>query len=88
VVRPYARAVAGLPLKMSYDVEQRTFELVFRHDPAVQAPTEIYVPSLHYPRGYRVEVSDGEFQAGEAERMLLYRHDTGRPEHWLHLAPL
>ncbi len=87
VVRPYARAVAGLPLKMSYDVRRRAFELLFRHDPAVQAPTEIYVPSLHYPRGYHVEVSDGEFQAREEEQMLLYRHGAGRPEHWLRLRP-
>jgi len=53
----------------------------------MQAPTEIYVPSLHYHRGYRVEVSDGECQAGGEEQVLLYRHSTGRPEHWLRLAP-
>ena len=87
VVRPYARAVAGLPLKMSYDVRRRAFELVFRHDPAVEAPTEIYLPVLHYPHGYRVEVSDGEYEASEDEHLLLYRHDPGRPEHWLRLRP-
>jgi hypothetical protein len=87
VVRPYARAVAGLPLKMSYDIRRRAFELIFRHDPAVQAPTEIYVPSLHYPRGYRAEVSDGEFEVRDVEQVLLYRHGTARLEHWLRLRP-
>ena len=87
VVRPYARAVAGLPLRMQYDARRRAFELAFRHDPAVQATTEIYVASLHYPHGYRVEVSDGEFRACGAEQVLLYQLGAGRPEHWLRLRP-
>jgi hypothetical protein len=86
-VRPYARAVPGLPLEMRYDMGRRTFELVYRHDPAVQAPTEIYVPRLHYPHGYHVQVSDGEWEALDAEQLLLYRHSTGRPEHRLRLWP-
>ncbi|HEX2980224.1 MAG TPA: cellulase family glycosylhydrolase, partial [Anaerolineaceae bacterium] len=58
-IRPYPKAVAGEPLHLSFDLRRRTFEFSFRHDPEVQAPTEIFVPNFQYPQGYLVEVSDG-----------------------------
>jgi hypothetical protein len=44
-VRPYAMAVAGEPVRMSFD-RHRIFRLTFRGDPGVQAPTEIFVPEV------------------------------------------
>jgi hypothetical protein len=81
VVRPYARAVAGEPLEMAFDPKQRSFEFAFRHDPALRAPTEVFVPSLHYPDGYEVEVSDGEYQVDRAAQTLTYRHSMDREVH-------
>jgi hypothetical protein len=80
-VRPYARAVAGEPLEMVFDVKRRTFAFAFRHDAAVEAPTELYVPSLHYPDGYQVEVSDGEVTVDPAAQTLVYRHSLARDLH-------
>ena len=54
VVRPYASKTAGEPLKMSFDIRRRRFDFEFRHDPAVDAPTEIFVPNFQYPHGIRV----------------------------------
>ncbi len=80
-VRPYPRAVAGEPLRLAFDMRRRAFEFAFRHDPQVAAPTEIFVPALQYPGGYRVAVSDGTFEQDPARQMLIYRHDPARPEH-------
>jgi len=85
VVRPYARKVAGEPLEMSFDYRRRIFQFAFRHDPAVQAPTEIFVPRLHYPDGGQVWVSDGEYERDEAAQLLLYRHSLDREVHRLSL---
>jgi|GEM_PF-4953567 len=85
VVRPYARKVAGEPLEMSFDYRRRIFQFAFRHDPAVQAPTEIFVPRLHYPDGGQVWVSDGEYERDEAAQRLLYRHSLDREVHRLSL---
>jgi hypothetical protein len=41
--RTYARAVAGTPTKMHFDATTARFELCYAVDPAVTAPTEIYV---------------------------------------------
>jgi hypothetical protein len=87
VVRPYARAVAGEPLRMHFDRRRRVFELAFRHDPRVSAPTEIFVPAYQYPHGYRVTVSDGFFEAIPAQQTLAYRHGAERETHTLRIRP-
>ena len=81
VVRPYARAIAGEPIRMSFDWKSRRFEFEFRHDPSVIAPTEIFVPDFQYPHGYRVEVSDGTYEADPSEQVLIYRHTLQRESH-------
>ena len=81
VVRPYASKVAGEPLKMSFDVRRKRFDFEFRHDPAVNAPSEIFVPSFQYPRGIHVTLSDGSFEYDKEEQVLIYKHT---PQLWVH----
>lgn len=53
VVRPYPRAIAGMPREFSFDPDARVFDLVFDPSPSATAPTEIYVPATrHYPEGW------------------------------------
>jgi hypothetical protein len=86
-VRPYARRVAGQPLEMDFDLKRRIFTFSFEHDPAVRAPTEIYVPNVHYSGGCRVEVSDGEYQVDRETQSLLYYHSADRQIHRVQLRP-
>jgi endoglycosylceramidase len=54
----YASAVAGTPLTMSFDPRTASFELRYRSNPTISAPTVIVVPvSTHYPHGYCVRAS-------------------------------
>lgn len=87
VVRPYPRAVAGEPLRMAFNLRRRFFQFEFRHDPGVTAPTEIFVPALQYPGGYRVEVSDGKFEQDRERQRLIYRHDVERHQHTITISP-
>ncbi len=87
VVRPYARATAGEPLRMRFDYRNRVFDFEFRHDPAVQAPTEIFVPNYQYPRGCRVQLSDGTYDFDAGQQKLTYWHGEGRAVHQLVLSP-
>lgn len=81
IVRPYARAVAGEPLHVAFDYKRGTFDFEFRHDPAVNMPTEVFVPNYQYPCGYVVEVSDGTYQVDEAAQTLVYWHSAEREVH-------
>ncbi len=87
VVRPYPRATAGEPLRVAFDIRRRIFEFEFRHDPDINAATEIFVPVLQYLDGYQVEVSDGAAEKEPARQVLIYRHDPERREHWLRISP-
>jgi hypothetical protein len=87
VVRPYARATAGEPLSMAFDPRRRRFTFAFRHDPAVAAPTELFVPEYQYPRGCVVEVSDGTYEIDRERQTLTYRHSASRTEHTIVVRP-
>ncbi len=83
VVRPYARAVAGDLLRMSYDLRRKVFALEFRHDPAVDAPTEVFLPRRSFSPACRIEVSDGTYEIDDAAQILRYRHSSSQPVHTL-----
>ncbi|HEX2623541.1 MAG TPA: hypothetical protein VHL11_25445, partial [Phototrophicaceae bacterium] len=88
IVRPYARATAGEPLRMGYDHETRVFEFEFGHDAAVtaEAETEIFVPDYVYPDGYQVELSDGTYE--KQPLSLLVKHNASRERHTVRITPL
>lgn len=84
VIRPYPMAIAGELLRYSFERSSRTFEMVFRHS-GTTAPTQIFVPELHYPHGPHVSVSDGRYELDAAAQRLDWFHDASRAEHTLRL---
>jgi endoglycosylceramidase len=70
--QPYAQAIAGTPITMSYDSSTGIFELVY-NPVSSPAPTVIIVPSArHYPNGYCTKVVAGAVvSAPGATRMLV-----------------
>jgi len=66
--RPYARAIAGLPKLMYFDTVSGTFTLQYVQDRNITAPTEVYIPLVHYPDGFKVQLTEH----------FLWRHDDKR----------
>ncbi len=87
VVRPYPLATAGEPLKIRFDIKKKEFEFRFRHDPAVKAPTVMFVPLYQYPEGCRIEVTKGEYDLNMIKQTLTYLPDTAYCEHVIRLIP-
>jgi len=79
-VRPYARATAGELLEMRFDRRRGVFLLRYVPDRDVQAPTEIYVPKLQFPRGFRVEAPGARIEVREEEELVLARPEAGAQE--------
>lgn len=87
VVRPHPRAVAGEPQRVHFDWRTRVFEFVFQHLEHIHAPTEIFVPTLQYPHGVHVHVSDGSYEFDAAQQCLIYQHDPLAQQHHVRIAP-
>lgn len=85
VVRPYAQKVAGEPLNMRFEPELGIFTFSFRHDSAITEPTEIFVPNSQFPAGYRVEVTDGDFDINRDEQTVIYRHTNKNIPHMVRI---
>lgn len=85
VVRPYPRATAGTPSKIKYDWLTRHFEFEFRHDSAITAPTEIFVPAYPYKDGCLIQVSDGSYEMRGS--ILFYHYDPAHETHRITLEP-
>lgn len=69
--RPYPRATAGVPVpgSLSFDAASRTFSYAYTPRCA-GGPTEIYVPALHYPDGYTLEVAGARAVSPPGARLL------------------
>ena len=87
VVRPYPRATAGEPLKLSFDYRRRIFQYEFRHCSDIHTPTEFFIPDFQYPDGYNVWVTDGEIEVHKAQQLLVYTHDEKRATHRIRITP-
>jgi endoglycosylceramidase len=58
IVRAYPQRIAGIPKSYSFDPATLVFRLEFESDPAITAPTEIYIPAKRfYPRGFDLTVN-------------------------------
>eukprot|EP00756_Hemistasia_phaeocysticola_P060270 Hpha_TRINITY_DN3888_c0_g1::TRINITY_DN3888_c0_g1_i1::g.44685::m.44685 len=91
VVRPYPVAVAGRPLLSRFDLKKLHFRLRFEDDGEARPDREtlIFVPSLHFPREFVVEASDGAFTVEPCfgGRLIRYSHSGSKREHTFDLTP-
>ena len=92
IVRVYPQRIAGVPVSFGYDPDARTFRLEFVDHPAVQGPTEIYIPARRfYPDGWDLQLNDtaGSWSTtwdAEREILSLTVPPTGR-SHVVELSP-
>ncbi len=75
--KAYPRAVAGTPVSWSSSVDR--LELTYRNDPAVSAPTEIYLPAAGFPGDVAVQGAD-VVEWDKQSRILTVRSSSGADE--------
>lgn len=84
--RPYPQATAGVPLELRFDAATKDF--LYRYTPrAAGGPTELYVPALHYPQGYRVELSGAVQRSAPGASRLVLENLPGAGEVTVRLTP-
>ena len=92
--RPYPQAIAGVPLQYGYDAVGNTFTLLYSTrlaDGSGAAPaglaTAVYVPTLHYPGGYRVMIAGGHAVSAANAAQLLIVADADATQVSVRLSP-
>ncbi len=92
--RPYPQAVAGTPQDFAYDPANGSFTLGYSTTlPDGSAAgagrlTEIYVPALHYPAGYAVQVSGGRVVSAANAAILKIAAEAGAHAVRVRVTPL
>ncbi|PTU30942.1 cellulase family glycosylhydrolase [Stenotrophobium rhamnosiphilum] len=81
--RPYPQAVAGVPIAFNFDAAERVFTLTYSTTmlTGIASPTavltQIYVPTLHFPRGYVVDIQGGRVVSEANAARLLIAAEAG-----------
>lgn len=79
VVRTYPQATAGTPITMKFDAGTGAFGYTYRPNPAISAPTIVYISDVHYPRGHAVQVLGGHTQGAVGGRTIRVVADGTGP---------
>lgn len=75
--RPYARKTAGTPVSMSFNRKKGVFTYIFEVDTRIDAPTEIYLPSIQFHRGCTISVDNGTYEV-HGDSLDVYTENPGR----------
>jgi len=91
--RPYPRAVAGTPLAYDFDLENRRFELTYSTRTPTgkklrrRARTEVFMPPIHYRKGYRAKAKGAKIVSRKGARVLKLKRGRGADEVSLAVTP-
>ena len=87
LIRPYAQAIAGTPQSMGFDTTSKVFTLTYVPRSST-APTEIFVPARHYPKGYQVSVQGGQVVSAPGATLLQVTNSIGASLVQVRLSPV
>lgn len=88
LVRPYPRAVAGVPLVSRFDNGLARYELRYAPTRPALAPTEVWLPAARrWPQGFSVELEGGRHTFDEDRNVLTIEADATATEVKLTVAP-
>jgi hypothetical protein len=71
--QPHFIYCAGFPLKMEFNLKKGTFYFEFDGDSSIKAPTIIYVPKIQYPKGYKIQISEGLIEKSEKNQLVFIK---------------
>ncbi len=68
--RPHFLKCAGTPLEMQFNYKKGYFSFSYEANGSIKAPTLIYVPSIQFPNGYEIKLSEETIQVKEKDQIL------------------
>jgi len=68
--RPHFVRCTGIPKKMDFKMKEGLFYFEFDGDVSIKGSTVLYIPRIHFPNGYDINVSEGEIQKDEKNQVV------------------
>jgi len=87
IIRPYPLAISGTPQRIEFNIDNKHFIFVFKHDPKLDEPTLIYIPDYQYKNNVLIEISDGTYEYLPEQQVLRYFHSNMQETHTIILKP-
>lgn len=56
LMRPYPAATAGILKSYVFDTKTKSFTCVWKENPAITAPTRVFIPACRFPNGFNVSL--------------------------------
>ncbi|HOO73388.1 MAG TPA: cellulase family glycosylhydrolase [Spirochaetota bacterium] len=76
--RPFAPRVQGETVSMAFDRGRKLFTVKFIAEPEIEAPTEIFVPAVQFPRGFTVDAPGLiTLQSSRPDMLLFLAREKG-----------
>jgi hypothetical protein len=75
----------GEPIKQWFNLSGREYFLSFHQ--ANDQKVEIFVPDFHYPRGFNVSLSDGDWSFSAGEQVLTFNPNPLFSVHQVRILP-
>lgn len=78
--RPYARAIAGNPIKMNFNTKSKVFQFEYLAADINDLTTEIFLPEVHYQEGMDFQISwNADWNYDPDAQVLSVEHKQGTP---------
>ncbi|MFX1447594.1 MAG: cellulase family glycosylhydrolase [Promethearchaeota archaeon] len=68
--RPHFVRCTGIPKKMDFHMKEGSFYFEFDGDISIKGATILFIPSIHFPNGYDINVSEGEIQKDDKNQLV------------------
>ncbi len=82
IVRPYPIKTPGELIKYSFDRENGIFSCNFIHNPEIKGPLEVFIPDIHFDKGFEVEISEGRYEiCYEKQKLYFYPESKALKPH-------
>lgn len=75
--RPYPIWTKGEPISLSFDYKRSLFKYSFKVDPGSVGECALFLPSIHYGRGFEITLHAGTYTLNEDGTILTFKGQEG-----------
>ncbi|NHJ20426.1 MAG: glycosyl hydrolase family 5 [Candidatus Lokiarchaeota archaeon] len=68
--RPHFLFCTGNPLKMEFKMKEGFFYFEFYGDASIEGSTVLFIPEIHFPNGYNIDLSEGEIDRDKRDQLV------------------